>query len=49
MFSPDGTCVLLFRACAGEPHSGVTLSDAAGTYRTWIVNGFGADWNPAAK
>ena len=46
--SPDGTRVLLFRACAGEPW-GVTLTDAAGSYRTWIAEGFGADWNPAAK
>jgi hypothetical protein len=46
--SPDGTRVLLFRACAGEPHAGVTLTDAAGSYRTWIADGFGADWNPVA-
>ncbi len=46
--SPDGTRVLLFRACAGEPHTGVTLTDNAGSYRTWIVDGFGADWNPHA-
>jgi Tol biopolymer transport system component len=47
--SPDGTRILLFRACAGEPHIGVTLTDTAGTYRTWITEGFGADWNPVAK
>ena len=47
--SPDGTRVLLFRACAGEAHSGVTLTDKAGSYRTWIADGFGADWNPVAK
>jgi hypothetical protein len=47
--SPDGTRVLLFRACGSEPHAGVTLTDAAGSYRTWIVDGFGADWNPAAN
>ncbi|HEY6928961.1 MAG TPA: hypothetical protein VJA66_04715 [Thermoanaerobaculia bacterium] len=47
--SPDGQRILLFRACAGEPHAGVTLTDTAGTYRTWIVDGFGADWNPAAR
>jgi len=46
--SPDGTRVLLFRSCASEPHSGVTLTDNAGSYRTWIVDGFGADWNPHA-
>ena len=39
--SPDGTRILLFRACAGEPHAlGVTLADPAGSYRTWIVEGF---------
>ncbi len=48
--SPDGTRVLLFRFCAGdEAHSGVTLTDKVGSYRTWITNGFGADWNPVAK
>jgi Tol biopolymer transport system component len=47
--SPDGTRILLFRACSGEPHIGVTLTDAAGSYRQWIVDGFGADWNPAAR
>jgi Tol biopolymer transport system component len=46
--SPDGTRVLLFRACAGEPHTGITLTDTAGSYRTWIADGFGADWNPHA-
>ena len=46
--SPDGARVLLFRACAGEPF-GVTLTDGDGSYRRWIVDGFGADWNPAAK
>jgi hypothetical protein len=47
--SPDGTRVLLFRACAGEPHLGVTLTDTAGSYRTWIIEGFGPDWNPAFR
>jgi len=47
--SPDGTRVLLFRLCAGEAHSGVTLTDTAGSYRTWIADGFGPDWNPVAK
>ena len=46
--SPDGTRILLFRACTGEAHFGVTLTDAAGSYRTWIIEGFGADWNQAA-
>jgi hypothetical protein len=45
--SPDGTRIVLFRACAGEP-MGITLTDTTGSYRTWIADGFGADWNPAA-
>ncbi len=47
--SPDGAHILLFRACAGEPHMGVTLTDSAGSYRRWIADGFGADWNPAYR
>ncbi len=46
--SPDGARVLLFRACAGEPHIGVTLTDPDGSYRAWVADGFGPDWNPAA-
>ena len=46
--SPDGTRILLFRACARES-AGVTVTDTAGTYRTWIANGFGPDWNPVWK
>jgi dipeptidyl aminopeptidase/acylaminoacyl peptidase len=45
--SPDGTSILLFRACAGE-RFGVTMTDTAGSYRTWLADGFGGDWNPAA-
>ena len=45
--SPDGTRVLLFRACQGEPW-GITLTDTNGSYRRWIADGFGPDWNPAA-
>ena len=44
--SPDGARILLFRACAGE-RAGVTVTDTAGSYRTWIADGFGPDWNPA--
>lgn len=47
--SPDGARILLFRACVGEPHLGVTLTDPAGSYRRWVVDGFGADWNPAYR
>lgn len=46
--SPDGRRILLYRACAGEP-AGITVTDTAGTYRTWIANGFGPDWNPIWK
>lgn len=46
--SPDGTRVLLFRSCAGEP-GGITVTDSRGSYRTRIVDGFGPDWNPAFK
>ena len=46
--SPDGTRILLFRGCVGE-RFGVTVTDSAGSYRTWITEGFGPDWNPAWK
>ncbi|MDD5368813.1 MAG: hypothetical protein PHQ40_07005, partial [Anaerolineaceae bacterium] len=46
--SPDGKRILLFRFCAGE-QPGVTVTDTAGAYRTWIADGFGPDWNPAWK
>jgi Tol biopolymer transport system component len=48
--SPDGTRVLLFRACfAGAPANGIYVTDTAGSYRTKVADGFGADWNPAAE
>lgn len=46
--SPDSTRILLFRACAGE-RAGVTVTDTTGSYRTWIADGFGPDWNLAWK
>lgn len=46
--SPEGTRIVLFRACAGE-RFGLTATDTAGSYRTWIADGFGPDWNPAWK
>jgi len=46
--SPDGTRILLFRACAGE-RFGVTVMDTSGSYRTWVADGFGPDWNPVWK
>jgi Tol biopolymer transport system component len=48
--SPDGTRVLLFRACFDAmPVSGIFVTDTAGSYRTRITDGFGADWNPTAN
>jgi Tol biopolymer transport system component len=48
--SPDGTRVLLFRACFGDtPANGIFVTDTAGSYRTKIADGFGPDWNPAAE
>jgi hypothetical protein len=44
--SPDGTRILLFRACEDE-RFGVTVTDTAGSYRTWIADGYGPDWNPS--
>ena len=46
--SPGGTRILLFRACTGE-RFGVTVTDSAGSYRTWVADGFGPDWNPVWK
>jgi Tol biopolymer transport system component len=47
--SADGVRILLFRACFADPHAlrGIYLTDSLGTYRTWIADGFGPDWNPA--
>jgi len=48
--SPDGTRVLLFRACFGAtPVNGIFVTDTAGSYRTKLADGFGPDWNPAAE
>lgn len=47
--SPDGTRVLLFRACGPGKVSGVMVTDANGSFRTRIADGFGPDWNPAWK
>jgi Tol biopolymer transport system component len=46
--SPDGHRVLLFRACfdVAGAKAGVYLADAAGTWRTFVAEGFGPDWNP---
>ncbi|HEX9603288.1 MAG TPA: hypothetical protein VF973_05995, partial [Myxococcales bacterium] len=49
--SADGRRILLFRACFDGTSStpGVYLSDPAGSYRTFVADGFGPDWNPAAR
>jgi Tol biopolymer transport system component len=50
--SPDGARVALFRACydggaASTP--GVYVTDTLGSYRSFVVLGFGPDWNPLAE
>jgi Tol biopolymer transport system component len=49
--SPDGQHVILFRMCfdTGSPVGGIYLTDTAGSYRTFVRQGFGADWNPILK
>ena len=48
--SPDGTRVLLFRACFGSTlANGIFVTDKVGSYRTMVADGFGPDWNPLAK
>jgi Tol biopolymer transport system component len=47
--SPDGTRILVYRVCFDRPgRTGTYVTDVAGSYRTFIAEGFGADWNPAA-
>lgn len=48
--SPDGARVLLFRGCfaaTGFVH-GIDVTDNDGSYRTFVTDGFGPDWNPVA-
>jgi len=49
--SADGRRVLLFRACfdGAGPGPGIYLTDPAGSFRTFVAEGFGPDWNPAAR
>jgi Tol biopolymer transport system component len=49
--SPDGQHVLLFRVCfdTPTPKPGIYLTDTSGSYRTFITNGFGADWDPSQR
>jgi Tol biopolymer transport system component len=45
--SPDGTRLLLFRACFERGFvPGIYLADSAGSTRRFVETGFGADWNP---
>jgi len=46
--SPDGQHILVFRICfdTPTPKGGIYLTDTAGSYRTFITEGFGADWAP---
>jgi Tol biopolymer transport system component len=48
--SPDGRRVLLGRGCfhTGRLISGIYVTDTSGSYRTYIIDGFGPDWNPTA-
>jgi hypothetical protein len=47
--SPDGTRILEYRACFDTPGvRGTYLVDASGLTRTFVAEGFGADWNPVA-
>ena len=46
--SPSGSQVAVFLLCESDlAHSGVLLTDATGSSYTFVVKGFGADWNPA--
>lgn len=47
--SPDGTRILLFRICGLGKPSGVMVTDANGSSRTRIADGFAPDWNPTWK
>lgn len=49
--APDDKHILLFRICfdTGSPKGGIYLTDTTGSYRTFITQGFGPDWNPAWK
>ena len=49
--SPDGTRILVFRICfdgSAASQGGTYVTDTAGSFRTFVGTGFGADWNPVA-
>jgi Tol biopolymer transport system component len=46
--SPNGLQIAVFLLCEDDlGHSGISLTNATGSYYTFVENGFGADWNPA--
>jgi Tol biopolymer transport system component len=48
--SPDGKQILTFLFCPDDQqHVGVTLTDTSGSFWTYIVKGFGPDWNPTTN
>ena len=49
--SPDGARVLLFRGCfdTGQFAHGIYVTDSDGSYRTFVTDGFGPDWNPLRR
>jgi hypothetical protein len=47
--SPDGGRIALFLLCPADPNNGVTLTDPVGARFTFVLPGFGPDWNPAAR
>ncbi len=49
--SPDGASIALFRMCydgGSASIPGVYTTDTRGSYRHFVVSGFGPDWNPVA-
>jgi Tol biopolymer transport system component len=49
--SADGRRIALFRACydgGAASADGIYVTDTAGSYRSYVVSGFGPDWNPVA-
>ncbi len=49
--SPDSQRILLFRACFDDGAAsapGIYVTDTTGSYRSFVVSGFGPDWNPVA-
>ena len=51
MKGPADARFLLFRRCfdAQAGPRGVVVTDSAGSYRTFVGDGFGPDWNPAVR